>query len=103
MTLRDATPDLSSGGWHPSASPAPLPGLTPQSVPLDLKSKPTKQGLLVPLKRRTEKVAIVQSLLEPTVITTLAAKDKLQEHLAKYGLSTKGGPLDTTWRGSLER
>ena len=58
----------------PRASPAPLPGLTPQSVPLDLKSKPTKQGLLVPLKRRTEKVAIVQSLLEPTVITTLAAE-----------------------------
>ena len=43
----------------PPASTAPLPGLTPQSVPLDLKSKPTKQGL----KRRTEKVSIVQSLL----------------------------------------
>jgi hypothetical protein len=36
------------------------PGLAPQSVSLDLKSKPAKG--LVPLKRRSDKVAIVQSL-----------------------------------------
>ena len=36
------------------------PGLAPQSVSLDLKSEPAKG--LVPLKRRSDKVAIVQSL-----------------------------------------